>query len=88
MQVELAAIFNKAWAAFLLLIPWAKKAIDKRFEDTEKKVSTMAGQMAEIISKQDVIAAKQDYLDTRVGECRDSIDKLHDLLIQQIKDSK
>lgn len=85
MQIELATILNKAWAAFLLLIPWAKRAIDKRFEDTEKKVHTMSEQMTEIISKQDVLVTKQDYNAQGIKDCQESIDQLRQLLIDEIR---
>lgn len=85
MQIELMTILNKAWAAFLVLIPWAKRAIDKRFEDTEKKVSIMSDQMTELISKQDVLVTKQDFNAKGIEQCQQSIDQLRELLIDEIR---
>ena len=85
MQIELSAILNKAWAGLILLIPWAKRTLDKRFEATEKKVTMMSKQMSEIATKQDIHSVKLDHTVENINDLKESVDKLHDLLIEQIK---
>lgn len=87
-NIDILALFKYLWAALIPVIIKGWSMVDKRFEQTEKRVEELHRDQSKTNAKIDVLVERSENQESSLRDVNESIHRLEDLLHKVLMDNK